>query len=68
MLSSLAGPPEQVETNTPVSDEVKTTTCYMCACRCGIRVHLKGGDIRFIEGNKKRPIIPLLFDFDSDDL
>ena len=20
--------------------EVKTTTCYMCACRCGIRVHL----------------------------
>ena len=56
MLSSLAGPPEQVETNTPVSDEVKTTTCYMCACRCGIRVHLKGGDIRFIEGNKKHPI------------
>ncbi len=56
MLSSLAGPPEQVETNTPVSDEVKTTTCYMCACRCGIRVHLKGGDIRFIEGNRKHPI------------
>ena len=24
-------------------DEVKTTTCYMCACRCGIRVHLKDG-------------------------
>ena len=21
--------------------EVKTTTCYMCACRCGIRVHLR---------------------------
>ena len=22
-------------------DEVKTTTCYMCACRCGIKVWLK---------------------------
>ena len=21
--------------------EVKHTTCYMCACRCGIRVHLR---------------------------
>ena len=25
------------------ADEIKTTTCYMCACRCGIRVHLKDG-------------------------
>ena len=24
--------------------EVKNTTCYMCACRCGIRVHLRDGD------------------------
>jgi len=30
---------------------VKTTTCYMCACRCGIRVHLRNGEVRFIEGN-----------------
>ena len=21
--------------------EIKTTTCYMCACRCGIKVHLR---------------------------
>ena len=27
----------------PIADTVKTTTCYMCACRCGIRVHLKDG-------------------------
>ena len=27
----------------PSADEIKTTTCYMCACRCGIRVHLKDG-------------------------
>lgn len=31
--------------------EVKTTTCYMCACRCGNRVHLEYGEIRFIDGN-----------------
>ncbi len=39
-----------------VSDEVKTTTCYMCACRCGIRVHLKDGALRYIEGNPDHPV------------
>jgi sulfite dehydrogenase (quinone) subunit SoeA len=36
--------------------EVKTTTCYMCACRCGIRVHLKDGKVRYIDGNPEHPI------------
>ena len=45
-----------VDTSPIVSDEVKTTTCYMCACRCGIRVHLKDGSIRYIEGNKNHPV------------
>src|SRR6185436_16683232 len=36
--------------------EIKTTTCYMCACRCGIRVHLKDGEIRYIDGNPAHPI------------
>ncbi len=36
--------------------EVKTTTCYMCACRCGIRVHLRDGEVRYIEGNPEHPI------------
>ncbi len=40
----------------PVSDEVKTTTCYMCACRCGIKVHLTDGRIRYIEGNRDHPV------------
>src|SRR5690606_20879789 len=40
----------------PVSDEIKTTTCYMCACRCGIKVHLKDGRIRYIEGNRAHPV------------
>jgi anaerobic selenocysteine-containing dehydrogenase len=36
--------------------EVKTTTCYMCACRCGIRVHLDGTEIRYIDGNPAHPL------------
>ncbi len=36
--------------------EVKTATCYMCACRCGIRVHLKDGEIRSIDGNPAHPL------------
>ena len=47
---------ERVDTSPPVSDEVKTTTCYMCACRCGIKVHLKSGAIRYIEGNRAHPV------------
>ncbi len=38
------------------STEVKTTTCYMCACRCGIRVHLRDGEIRYIDGNPNHPL------------
>src|SRR5205809_5181982 len=49
-------PREQVDTSPRVSDEVKYTTCYMCACRCGIKVHLKNGQIRYIEGNRKHPV------------
>ncbi len=40
----------------PVSDEVRKTTCYMCACRCGIDVHIKDGKIRYIEGNRDHPV------------
>ena len=40
----------------PPGDEVKCSTCYMCACRCGIRVHLKDGAIRYIEGNRRHPV------------
>ncbi len=36
--------------------EKKNTTCYMCACRCGIRVHLKNGEVRYIEGNPEHPL------------
>jgi anaerobic selenocysteine-containing dehydrogenase len=36
--------------------EVKTTTCYMCACRCGIRVTLRDGEVRYIQGNPDHPL------------
>ena len=49
-------PRERVDTSPKVSDAVKTTTCYMCACRCGIKVHLKDGGIRYIEGNRDHPV------------
>ncbi|PSL18673.1 molybdopterin oxidoreductase family protein [Shimia abyssi] len=45
----------------PVSDEVRKTTCYMCACRCGINVHMKDGpdgkkQVAYIEGNRDHPV------------
>jgi sulfite dehydrogenase (quinone) subunit SoeA len=55
---AFAAPPETdgVNTSPHVADEVKTTTCYMCACRCGIQVHLKDGQIRYIQGNRDHPV------------
>lgn len=36
--------------------ETKYTTCYMCACRCGIKVTLEDNQIRFIQGNRNHPV------------
>ena len=49
-------PRELIDTSPRVSDVAKYTTCYMCACRCGIKVHLKDGAIRYIEGNRDHPV------------
>ena len=51
-------PPNQPSLNLSPSpgDEFKTTTCYMCACRCGIRVWIKDGQIRYIQGNPDHPV------------
>jgi anaerobic selenocysteine-containing dehydrogenase len=32
------------------------STCYMCACRCGIKVTLQDGRVRFIQGNPDHPV------------
>ncbi|MFM9842410.1 MAG: molybdopterin oxidoreductase family protein [Dongiaceae bacterium] len=55
-LNPFATVAEQVDLSPKVADEVKTTTCYMCACRCGIKVHLRDGAIRYIEGNRDHPV------------
>ena len=47
---------ENAELSTQPSDEIKQTTCYMCACRCGVNVHLKDGKIRYLEGNPDHPV------------
>src|SRR6266513_2356108 len=36
--------------------QIKFTTCYMCACRCGIKVTLEDGKVRFIQGNRNHPV------------
>jgi anaerobic selenocysteine-containing dehydrogenase len=49
-------PQERIDLSPRIGDETKTTTCYMCACRCGIKVHLRDGEIRYIEGNRDHPV------------
>ena len=46
----------ELDTSPEVSDEIRKTTCYMCACRCGINVHMKDGSVSYIEGNRDHPI------------
>ncbi|MEH6578732.1 MAG: molybdopterin-dependent oxidoreductase, partial [Amphritea sp.] len=36
--------------------ETKYTTCYMCACRCGIKVTVEDNKVRFIQGNPNHPV------------
>ena len=36
--------------------ETHFTTCYMCACRCGIKVTTENEQIRFIQGNRNHPV------------
>jgi anaerobic selenocysteine-containing dehydrogenase len=46
----------EIELSPKVSDEIRQTTCYMCACRCGINVHMKNGEVAYIEGNRDHPV------------
>ena len=57
-LSDTRAPAEGdgVDTSPTVSDRIAKTTCYMCACRCGIDVHLKDGKVRYISGNRDHPV------------
>jgi sulfite dehydrogenase (quinone) subunit SoeA len=35
---------------------IEYSTCYMCACRCGIKVTFEGANLRFIQGNRNHPV------------
>ncbi len=48
--------PSTLDLSPKVGDEVRKATCYMCACRCGINVHLRDCRVRYIDGNRDRPI------------
>src|SRR5262245_17346045 len=54
--AGVAMPKDVIEYSEPVGDRVAYTTCYMCACRCGIKVHLRDGTLRYIEGNRNDPV------------
>jgi anaerobic selenocysteine-containing dehydrogenase len=49
-------PKDNIEYSEPIGDQAVYTTCYMCACRCGIKVHLRNGRLRYIEGNRDHPV------------
>ena len=46
----------KITLSAPIGDTMRQTTCYMCACRCGINVHLKSGKVTYIEGNRDHPV------------
>jgi anaerobic selenocysteine-containing dehydrogenase len=56
MVAELPVTEPPVPPSRPIGDSVVRTTCYMCACRCGIKVHLADGRIRYIEGNREHPV------------
>ncbi|MEM0906835.1 MAG: molybdopterin oxidoreductase family protein [Pseudomonadota bacterium] len=61
MLSRRVAKEPIVDPSPHVSDEIRKTTCYMCACRCGIDVHLvRDGEgalkVSHIEGNRDHPV------------
>lgn len=58
MAAMHARPPHEpaLDTSPSPGDRVEATTCYMCACRCGIKVWLRDGSIRYIQGNPSHPV------------
>ncbi len=45
----------QVKVENHARQEIRYSTCYMCACRCGIKVTLEQGKVRFIQGTRNHP-------------
>ncbi|MGB7183925.1 MAG: molybdopterin oxidoreductase family protein [Burkholderiaceae bacterium] len=47
---------QPIKFDTHAKQTVAHTTCYMCACRCGIQVTLEEGKVRFIQGTAEHPV------------
>ncbi len=56
MSTPLRQDPPPIITDNASRQRVAFTTCYMCACRCGIKVTLEGDQVRFIQGNPDHPV------------
>ena len=57
MTSEFFSPvPERIDTSPKIHDRVEFTTCYMCAGKCGVKVHILDGTVRYIEGNRDHPV------------
>ncbi len=48
--------PPAVRFDDASQQKIEYTTCYMCACRCGIKVTMQEGKVRFIQGNRDHPV------------
>ena len=46
----------RVDTSPKIADSIATTTCYMCACRCGIKVHTQGRPDPLHRGQRNHPV------------
>ncbi|UWQ20577.1 molybdopterin oxidoreductase family protein [Jannaschia sp. W003] len=51
----------EIDLHPRTGDAVRKTTCYMCACRCGIDVHVKRDAegverVAYIDGNRDHPV------------
>ncbi|MBI5815497.1 MAG: molybdopterin oxidoreductase family protein [Nitrospinae bacterium] len=47
--------PTAAQTKDNGGTETKFTTCYMCSCRCGIKITIENGMPRYIQGNPAHP-------------
>jgi anaerobic selenocysteine-containing dehydrogenase len=56
MSVPLRGDPPPVVSENHSQQRVEYTTCYMCACRCGVKVTLEGNSVRFIQGTPDHPV------------
>ncbi len=56
MSSSTKQPTALPQFENHEEQNIAYTTCYMCACRCGIKVTTEDNKIRFIQGNPNHPV------------